>query len=426
MILKRRLPGEPLVVLALILAGWVGARVLAWEVVFDGVGAEQSEQAAHLAVTESEAGGTADAGTARFARSRNVREPDARAPGGRVPGYAERDFAAPLMALPRVAAPLEVPQLFAPVLSGPIPGEVIPGEVVPPPLPIMPDAPPFTPAVAPRPDFGPRTVNPGTMAAAPADRIMVAGGHQLLWLAATAYLPLPPLGLRTAPDRPAAPALPARRWSGDGWLLLRRGDGRIAPGPVVGNYGASQMGAVLRYRLAATDPHRPAAYVRATAALNGTREQQVAAGLSARPLPRIPLTAMAELRQVRDSAGERLRPAVALVTELPPRRLPLGFTGELYAQAGYVGGRHPTAFVDGLVRAERPLADLAGFRLRAGGGAWGAKQRGAARVDVGPTASLSFRLTDTASARLAADWRFRVGGRSKPDSGPALTLSAGF
>jgi hypothetical protein len=129
---------------------------------------------------------------------------------------------------------------------------------------------------------------------------------------------------------------------------------------------------------------------------------------------------------VRDGGGERLRPAVMLVTELPPQRLPLGFTGELYAQAGYVAGRTPTGFVDALARAERPVADLGSFRLSAGGGAWAAKQRGAARVDVGPTASVSFHLAGTASARVAADWRFRVAGQSKPDSGPALTLSAGF
>ena len=84
-------------------------------------------------------------------------------------------------------------------------------------------------------------------------------------------------------------------------------------------------------------------------------------------------------------------------------------------------------FVDGLVRAERPVLDPAdGFSLRAGGGAWAAKQRGASRVDVGPVASLTVRVTGTASARVEADWRWRVAGRSRPDSGPALTISTGF
>jgi hypothetical protein len=129
---------------------------------------------------------------------------------------------------------------------------------------------------------------------------------------------------------------------------------------------------------------------------------------------------------LRDAQGIRLRPAIAVVSELPPARLPLGFTGEAYAQAGYIGGRGATAFVDGLVRAERPLASVAGFDIRAGGGAWGARQRGAERLDMGPVASVRFRLGTSASARVEADWRFRVAGRSRPGSGPALTLSAGF
>ena len=402
MILKRRTRGEPLVVLVILLVTWVGARMLAWEVVVDALtpGAAPPVQANHSH--------PAKAATQRLAPprrpdpARSVRSGFAPlSPAGSGFGFGAEAAPpavivsprfAPLLPLAPLPLPLPLPGVAAP-LASPAPGSAS-----------------TTPAPADR--------------IAPAAYIAVAGGHQMLWLAVTAYLPLPPLGLRTAPA--VAAPVTARRWSGDGWLLLRRGDGTIAPGPVVGNYGASQIGAVLRYRLVTSDPRRPAAYVRATAALNGTREQQAAFGLSARPLPRLPVTAMAELRGVRDGAGQHLRPALVLVTELPPQRLPLGFTGELYAQGGYVGGRSATAFIDGLVRAERPLADLGAFRLRAGGGAWAAKQRGAARVDVGPTASVSFRLTDAASARVAADWRFRVGGASKPDSGPALTLSAGF
>lgn len=386
MILKRRRAGEPLVAMALVLASWIGGRVVAWDL---WQPASKFGTAANL-LEAPRPTALKPAVAIRAQRSVAHQTPSAAVPPAEapVPGMLTGTAAVtvpvvPLISVPEIS-PVPRPVVAPPIAAGPVPAS-------------------RTPA---------------------ATRIAVAGGHQLLWLAATAYLPLPPLGLRAPAPAPAGG--PPRRWSGDGWMLLRRGDGHITPGPIVGNYGASQMGAVLRYRLDPADRHRVSAYVRATAALNGTREQHVALGLSARPLPRIPLTAMAELRQVRDSAGERLRPAVAVVTELPPQSLPLGFTGELYAQAGYVAGRNPTAFVDGLVRAERPVAELAGFRLRAGGGAWAAKQRGAGRVDVGPTASVGFRIGDTASARLAADWRFRVGGRSKPDSGPALTLSAGF
>ncbi len=65
------------------------------------------------------------------------------------------------------------------------------------------------------------------------------------------------------------------------------------------------------------------------------------------------------------------------------------------------------------------------FDLRAGAGAWGGAQEDAARLDIGPSASVSFQLGE-GRGRLAADYRIRVAGDAEPSSGPALTLSAGF
>lgn len=390
MILERRTRGQPLLALVLILGGWIGARGYAWE------GAIYARE---------EAGGRVDAQAAASghpAHAAGLLQPRREAPEARlataVPAWA---------AAPRAEAPFQLLPSTPPLAA---------------PAPLM--AQPF--------DLPPAPPAPATPAAAtPApNRVLTAAGHQSLWLAATALLPLPPLGLRspeTAGSVAARPAAPLPRWSGDAWLLLRPNATTVSPGPRVGTYGASQVGAVLRYRIDRIDPHRPSLYVRAASALNGTREQEAALGLSARPLAHVPVIAMAEGRLVRSGGGVRLKPAVALVTELPPKRLPFGFTGEAYVQAGWIGGRSPTAFVDGLARAERPVLDPAeGFSLRAGAGAWAAKQRGASRVDVGPVASLNLRLSNTASARVEADWRWRVAGRSRPDSGPALTISTGF
>jgi hypothetical protein len=63
--------------------------------------------------------------------------------------------------------------------------------------------------------------------------------------------------------------------------------------------------------------------------------------------------------------------------------------------------------------------------VSAGAGVWGGAQKGAARLDIGPTAAASFRLGES-RGRVAADYRFRVAGEAEPRSGPALTLSAGF
>lgn len=271
----------------------------------------------------------------------------------------------------------------------------------------------------------------------PAEPQRTIGGHQMLWMAAVAQLPMPP-GLLAATPRPwprsASAATPApRRWSADGWLAWRRGGtgynlpGGGLPGAnlPVGTYGASQYGAVLRYRLDPSSHLAPALYLRATGSIDPPRYQEAALGLALRPIPAIPVAATAELRATRSFGETRLRPAAALVTELPPIKLPFAARAEAYLQVGYVGGKGATAFVDGQLRIDRAVTRLGPAELRAGAGAWGGAQEGARRLDIGPTVSLGL-ADDRAAARLSADWRFRVAGRAAPGSGPAITLSAGF
>ncbi len=234
----------------------------------------------------------------------------------------------------------------------------------------------------------------------------------------------------------AAPALAAAgserqsngrvsRWSADGWLLLRRD----TTTPILSgrpSYGRSQAGAVIRYNLAPASLIRPLAYLRVSAALAGAREQEVAAGVSARPLAGLPLRVAVEARVGETARGTRVRPAAYGVTELPPLELPFGARAEAYLQAGYVGGEYATAFVDGQVRADRQIARLGSAELHAGVGAWGGAQKDSARLDIGPTAAVGFRLSSGVRARVAADYRFRIAGDAAPASGPALTVSAGF
>jgi hypothetical protein len=100
-------------------------------------------------------------------------------------------------------------------------------------------------------------------------------------------------------------------------------------------------------------------------------------------------------------------------------------TAEAYLQAGYVTGAFETAFVDGLVRVGREVTSLRDFRLTAGAGAFGGAQQGAERLDIGPSATVTFPVGE-GFGRLSAEYRFRVAGEAEPASGPALTLSAGF
>jgi len=246
-----------------------------------------------------------------------------------------------------------------------------------------------------------------------------------------------PLAFADAPAEPfrpaAAPFQPSpapqgtprgSRWSADAWLLLRR-DTTTAVTSGRGSYGRSQVGAVLRYSLAPSGAFRPVAYVRGSKALAGAAEAEVAAGLSLRPLRALPVSAAVEWRGTRTGGQVWSRPAAYAVSELPPFALPLGFRGEAYAQAGYVGGKGATAFADGQMRADARLLRVMGTELRGGGGVWGGAQKGASRLDLGPGASYAFDLGE-ARAKVTMDWRFRVAGKAEPASGPALTISAGF
>ncbi len=236
---------------------------------------------------------------------------------------------------------------------------------------------------------------------------------------------------QTSPDtatfsllaRPAR-ANELRRFSVDGWLFLREGGGPDAgAGPLAPTYGKSQFGAVLRYDLGSRTAHLPQAYLRATGAID-SREADLAAGFSIRPLPALPLRAHGEVRLSRLGERVELRPS-AFVTAGIEETLPLDARVRGYAQAGYVGGEFATAFAYGSLVVESVAKRFEHGALALGLGAWGGAQEGTERLDAGPTASMDLRVGG-GTVRLAADYRFRVAGDAKPSSGAALTLSSSF
>jgi hypothetical protein len=224
------------------------------------------------------------------------------------------------------------------------------------------------------------------------------------------------------------PVVPPKRWSSDAWALVRKGSsGPLTNGALPATYGASQTGAVVRYRLVQGDPRQFSGYLRTTATLGAARGETTAAlGLSGRPLPKVPIIAAVEAQLTQQGGTTRIQPAAMLVTQLPYIKMPGGLRGEAYAQAGYVAGRFATPFADGQFRADRKFLGQGRAELRLGGGVWGGAQDGAGRLDAGPSATLTMPLGRGAFGRVAADWRFRVAGDAYPGSGPALTLSAGF
>jgi hypothetical protein len=380
--------GQPLLLLAVILAAWLGMRLALWE-----PASERAAQASSLFAAPSD------------------------------PSLALR--AAPASQIPPARSSVRS-VLFPPP---PVWREARLGPARSVPLPLQAD-------VEEVPTFHAPQAEPS-----PPASLRVALGHGLL-LAARAMQTkrLPALmadfeGEAVRPGLPvAAPmlvAVPARtsiprprRWSADGWLLLRHD----TTSPILSgrpSYGRSQAGAAARYSLAPSSPRRPLVHLRASAALTGARDREVATGFSVRPLPVAPLRIVAEVRAGEVYGGTRLRPAAYAVTELAPLVLPRGTRAEAYLQGGYVGGEFATAFVDGQARIERTVGRLGEIELSAGAGAWGGAQKAAARFDAGPSAAIVFRLGE-GRGRLAADYRFRLAGEAEPSSGPALTLSAGF
>ncbi len=216
------------------------------------------------------------------------------------------------------------------------------------------------------------------------------------------------------------------RWHLDGWVAWRSGSGlpSAASGARPASYGGTQAGAIARFDLA-SGAHRPAVHVRATYAPDRPRQSEIAAGAGLRPLGGLPVRVMGELRATRAEGRTEVRPAMLAVSELAPMLLPLGMTGEGYAQAGWIGGRYSTAFVDGQARVTRAMATVGPARLRIGAGVWGGAQKFAERVDVGPTVALDL-ATGPVGARLSLDYRVHVAGDATPGDGLALTLSTGF
>ena len=249
--------------------------------------------------------------------------------------------------------------------------------------------------------------------------------RESLLVAGTDFRTLP-IFYDEAAYRPAS----RNRISGDVWIFNRAGNSPSAlVAPALATYGASQAGAVLRYALAPEEAARPELYGRLVAALQVPTQQDVALGVSAQPVASLPLRFHAEARVTRQGeASQRetlVRPAVFATTGFYSDDRETGLTARGYAQAGYVGGQSATAFADAQIVGERAVARFDLGEISIGAGAWGGVQRGAGRLDIGPSASVALRL-GRSPVWLSADYRFRIAGDAQPGSGAAVTLSTGF
>lgn len=221
------------------------------------------------------------------------------------------------------------------------------------------------------------------------------------------------------------------RWSGENWLLMRAGSGSAAQAPGAASYGASQAGAIVRYRFGKGEPQDSYGYLRTSLAINAPgKDKEVAFGLGIRPIRRLPVRALVEARlQDTSRSPMQVRPVATVITEVPWQRLPRGFRLEAYGQAGYAGGKAATAFFDAQALLDHPVRGVVSRNgdLRAGVGMWSGGQEGAVRLDVGPR--VAFRLEGGrlfGPTRVALDWRLRIAGNARPGSGPTMTVTSAF
>lgn len=201
------------------------------------------------------------------------------------------------------------------------------------------------------------------------------------------------------------------RWSLSLWMVARGNGGPVAaPG---GQIGGGQAGARVAWLVAPRQ--RIAAYGRVTTPLSG-RGREAALGLEWQPT-RAPVRLIAERRFGLDGnpGGTGLGAIAGIDREWR------GFRLEAYGQAGAVLRRRAEPYADGAARGTRTVGGAGPVQLALGAGTWGAAQRGAQRLDIGPSATLAVR-----NLRLALDWRQRVAGEARPGSGLALTLGADF
>lgn len=212
-------------------------------------------------------------------------------------------------------------------------------------------------------------------------------------------------------------------WSLGSWVYLREGSDRT-PGNIVagGQLGGSQAGMRLAYGFG--DAGRVRAYGRATVAIEQPRQREAAFGVAFAPVRRWPVDIAVEQRV---ALGDQGRTALAALASGGVGDVPVAgaFRLEAYAQIGVVGLNRRDGFADGAVVIDRRLGKDERSPLRLGALAAGAIQPGASRVDIGPR--LTVKLPDVGQgARIALDWRQRVAGNARPESGVALTLAADF
>ncbi|QJB69266.1 hypothetical protein [Parasphingorhabdus halotolerans] len=226
-----------------------------------------------------------------------------------------------------------------------------------------------------------------------------------------------------------------KRLSGYFWLFARPHDdgtansgfptlGQFAGSQFGAQYGGSQLGAILTYRLTGQSDRGATVFGRVTSAIHSSGQEEAALGVRIKPASTIPVALYAEHR-LGFANGDNRGTAAYLAGGFGPQEIAGGVQLETYGQAGYKFGPAASYFFDGSATLQKNILAGSGTRISVGGGLWTGGQKGTSRLDVGPRASFDLPIGGS-RARVFVDWRQRIDGDAAPDSGLALTLTTGF
>lgn len=211
----------------------------------------------------------------------------------------------------------------------------------------------------------------------------------------------------------------ASRLSGYAYIFARSNSGDADA--LGGRYGGSQAAVQLAYRINPSQDSVIDATLRAQTALSDS-DREVAAGVRFKPNETFPIAIIAE-RRFRPSNPDGY--AFYVAGGKSNVTLPANFKLSTYGQAGVSTAGRDTLFFDGQIIAEKSVHKNNSVEILAGGGAWAGGQRGAQRLDIGPSVSIKLS-SGQKNYRISGDWRERIGGNASPNSGAAITLSTDF
>lgn len=214
-----------------------------------------------------------------------------------------------------------------------------------------------------------------------------------------------------------------QNWGGEAyaysfWRFSNGKGSALAPGA---QYGGSQSGIIGTIDPFGAPDRGLSLLARGSMTPDGD-EREVAMGLRWKPASNWPLSISTE-RRFRANAPDRFAAYLAGGVDTLP--IAGSWSLDAFGQAGYATGQNGGGFFDALARTTHPLSKVSGVPLSAGVGAWAGGQKGAQRLDIGPTISAKVDIGPT-TVLIQIDWRLRTAGNAEPKNGLALTVSSGF